>query len=62
MEQKKVNFPMGAATALMQSEETTSSYLGLTREQKRDMLTHALIGGPEQTALLRPAADDEKRK
>ena len=45
MQRKKTDFPIGASTALMQSEESTGSYMGLTREQKRDMLTHSLISG-----------------
>ncbi len=52
MEQKKAKFPIGASTALMQSDESMSSYLGLTREQKREILTHSLLGGQQQSALL----------
>ena len=61
MEQKKVNFPVGISTALMQSEETISSYIGLTREQKRELLTHSLISA-QQGALLPAEADDQRTK
>ena len=52
MQQRKINLPVGVIAALMPSEETTSSYMGLTREQKREILTHSMISG-QQTALLR---------
>ena len=52
MQQRKTDFPIGASTALMQSEESIASYMGLTREQKREMLTHSLING-QQAALQR---------
>ena len=47
MQRRKTDFPVGASTALMQSEESISSYMGLTREQKREMLTHSLISGQQ---------------
>ena len=31
----------------MQSDESIGSYLGLTREQKREILTHSLISGQQ---------------
>ena len=59
MERKKVNVPVGIGTALMQSEESISSYVGLTREQKREMLTHSLISG-QQGALLPDSAEQRR--
>ena len=59
MERKKVDFPVGISTALMQSEESISSYVGLTREQKREILTHALVDG-QKSALL-PADANTRR-
>lgn len=56
MQRRKTDFPVGAGTALMQSEESIASFLGLTREQKREMLTHSLISG-QQIPLQR---DDTK--
>ena len=53
MEQKTAKYPIGASTVMTQSDETMGSFMGLTREQKREILTHALIGGPEQSALIR---------
>ncbi len=50
MQERKTKFPLGTSTALMQSVESMSSYIGLTREQKRELLTHSLIGG-QQTAV-----------
>lgn len=47
MQRQKTDFPAGTGTALMQSEESISSYMGLTREQKREMLTHSLISGQQ---------------
>lgn len=47
MERRKTDFPIGTSTALMQAEESISSYMGLTREQKREMLTHSLISGQQ---------------
>ena len=41
MEQEK--FPVGYSMALVQNEDVTASYVGFTKEQKREMLTHALI-------------------
>lgn len=55
MQRRKTDFPVGASTALMQSEESISSYTGLTREQKREIMTHSLING-QQGALLRSDA------
>jgi len=52
MQQKKTDFPIGVGTALMQNEESIGSFLGLTREQKRELLTHSLIGG-QQVPLQR---------
>ena len=61
MERKKVDFPLGISTALMQSEETIGSYVGLTREQKREILTHSLVSG--QRSAMRPVdADTRQRK
>lgn len=59
MERKKTDFPLGISTALMQSEETMSSYVGLTREQKREILTYSLISG--QKGALRPVDADTQR-
>ena len=59
MERKKVNVPVGIGTALMQSEESISSYVGLTREQKREILTHSLISG-QQGALLPDSAEQRR--
>ena len=47
MQQKKTDFPIGTSTALMQNEESIGSFLGLTREQKRELLTHSLISGQQ---------------
>lgn len=49
MQRQKTDFPVGAGTALMQSEETIGSFMGLTREQKCEMLTHSLINGQQST-------------
>ena len=51
MKQKRNMFPAGVSTVLMPSVETTSSYTGLTPEQKREMLTHSLVSN-QQNALL----------
>ena len=61
MERKKADFPVGISTALMQSEESISSYVGLTREQKREMLTHSLVGG-QKSALLPADANTRRTK
>ncbi len=52
MERWKTDLPIGVGTALMQNEESIGSFLGLTREQKREMLTHSLISG-QQVPLQR---------
>ena len=51
MQQRKTEFPVGTSTGLMPSEESMSSYMGLTREQKREILTHSLVNG-QQGVLL----------
>lgn len=53
MEQKTARYPIGASTVMTQNDETMGSFMGLTREQKREILTHALISGAERSALLR---------
>ena len=58
MQQRKTEFSVGTSTALMPSEESMSSYMGLTREQKREILTHSLVNG--QGALLH--GDTAQRK
>ena len=41
MNQEKI--PTGCSMALVQNEDVTTGYMGFTKEQKREMLTHALI-------------------
>ena len=53
MKQKREKCPIGVGTAMTQYDETVTSYMGLTREQKRDLLTGVLINGAEHGALLR---------
>ncbi len=50
MQERKTTFPVGASTALMQSVESMSSYIGVTRDQKRQILTDSLMDS-QQTAL-----------
>ncbi len=50
MQERKTTFPVGASTALMQSVESMSSYIGVTRDQKRQILTDSLMDS-HQTAL-----------
>ena len=61
MQRGKTDFPIGAGTALMQSDESIGSFLGFTREQKREILTHSLISG-QQGALQRGDADAQWTK
>ncbi len=60
MKSKGERFPLGTGTALFQSDETMGSYMGLTREQKREMLTHAITDASGQTALLRGEMEQRK--
>ena len=50
MQERKTTFPVGASTALMQSVESMSSYIGVARDQKRQILTDSLMDS-HQTAL-----------
>ncbi len=50
MQERKIIFPVGASTALMQSVESMGSYIGVTRDQKRQILTDSLMDS-QQTAL-----------
>lgn len=50
MQERKTTFPVGASTALMQSVESMSSYIGVTRDQKRQILTDSLMDS-QHTAL-----------
>ena len=61
MEQKREKFPIGVSTAMTQYDETVTSYMGLTREQKRDLLTGALINRSEHGALLRSESVTERK-
>lgn len=49
MMQEKI--PNGYAQALQQSEDITAPYIGWTREQKRELLTHALIARSGENAI-----------
>ena len=61
MERKAKKCPIGVSTAITQYDETVSSYMGLTREQKRDLLTGALIDRSEHVALLRSESLTERK-
>ena len=47
----KEKTPNSYAQALLQSEDITASYTGWTREQKRELLTHALIARSGENAI-----------
>ena len=61
MEKNLSKCPIGTSAVMTQNDDTMGSYMGLTREQKREILTHALIRGAEQNALLR-GENNEVRK
>ncbi len=47
----KDKMPNSYAQALLQSEDITAAYTGWTREQKRELLTHALIARSGENAI-----------
>ena len=61
MERNREKCPIGVSTAMTQYDETVTSYMGLTREQKRDLLTGTLIGRAEHGALLRSESLTERK-
>ena len=61
MDQQAEKCPIGVSTVMTQYDETVSRYMGLTREQKRDILTGALVGRAEHGALLRSEALRERK-
>lgn len=61
MEQKRGESPIGVSTAMTQYDETVTSYMGLTREQKRALLTGVLIDRAEHGALLRSESSSERK-
>ena len=61
MEQKREKCPIGVSTAMTQYDETVTSYMGLTREQKRDLLTGVLTSRAEHGALLRSESVTEQK-
>ena len=52
--------PNSYAQALLQSEDITASYTGWTREQKRELLTHALIARSGENAISAAAGGTEQ--